>query len=39
VKSQVETTEAALRAADINPRKVGQETVSFHSRGGEVSKS
>jgi hypothetical protein len=36
VKSQVETTEGALRAAGINPWKVGQETVSFHSRGGEV---
>jgi hypothetical protein len=36
VKSQVETTEGALRAAGFNPNKVMQETVSFHSRGGEV---
>jgi len=36
VKSQVETTEGALRAAGLNPWKVMQETVSFHSRGGEV---
>ena len=36
VKNQVETTENALRAAGLNPWKVMQETVSFHSRGGEV---
>lgn len=36
VKSQVETTAGALRAADINPWKVGQETVSFHSHGAKV---
>jgi hypothetical protein len=34
VKSQAETTDRALEAAGIT--KVGRETVSVHSRGGEV---
>jgi hypothetical protein len=36
VKSQAETTDIALRAAGANTGKVVQETVSLHSRGGEV---
>lgn len=36
VKSQAETTDLALAAADIPKRKLEQETVSVHSRGGEV---
>jgi hypothetical protein len=34
VKSQAQTTDDALKAAGIT--KVGRETVSVHSRGGEV---
>lgn len=34
VKSQARTTDDALKAAGIT--KVGRETVSFHSRGGEA---
>jgi len=34
VKSQADTTDAALKAAGIT--KVEKETVSVHSRGGEV---
>jgi hypothetical protein len=34
VKSQAQTTDLALQAANIT--KVGRETVSVHSRGGEV---
>lgn len=34
VKSQADTTDLALKAAGIT--KVGKETVSVHSRGGEV---
>lgn len=36
VKNQAETTDLALRAAGANTGKVVQETVSLHSRGGEV---
>jgi hypothetical protein len=36
VKSQAETTDLALKAAGAYPKNVVQETVSVHSRGGEV---
>jgi hypothetical protein len=36
VKSQAETTDLALKAAGAYTKNVVQETVSVHSRGGEV---
>lgn len=36
VKSQARTTDLALEAAGIPKNKVEKETVSLHSRGGEV---
>ena len=36
VKSQAQTTDLALEAAGINKNKIERETVSVHSRGGEV---
>ncbi len=36
VKNQAQTTDIALQAAGIGKRKIEQETVSVHSRGGNV---
>jgi hypothetical protein len=36
VKSQADTTDLALKAAGADKKNVVQETVSVHSRGGEV---
>jgi hypothetical protein len=36
VQNQAQTTDLALEAAGISKRKIEQETVSVHSRGGNV---
>ncbi len=36
MKSQAETTDLALAAAGLSKAKIEKETVSVHSRGGNV---